>query len=68
MSRMLASEMMHFVNQVQYYLLFEVLESNWQQMEAALQSARSFNQILSAHDVFLAALLQRMFLLPHSQV
>lgn len=105
--RMLATEMIHFVNQVQYYLLFEVsgskdegkirrqrlcrrvgvaslnrkkktrlalfsvlqvLESGWQSLTETLESAKNFDQVLQAHDVFLNSLLERMFLLPKSQV
>lgn len=66
--RMLAAEMIHFVNQIQYFLLFEVLESAWVQLTAALADVVGFDQILQAHERFLLTLMERMFLMPASQV
>ena len=60
--------MIHFVNQIQYFLLFEVLESAWVELTSTLESVASFDQILAAHDGFLRVIMQRMFLMPDSQV
>lgn len=66
--RILAAEMIHFVNQIQYFLLFEVLESAWVELTSTLEQVMSFDQILVAHDNFLRLIMQRMFLMPESQV
>jgi len=46
--------MNHFVNQLQYYLLFEVLECAWDKLNKFLQSGKGdLDQLLSEHDAYL---------------
>jgi gamma-tubulin complex component 3 len=47
------SEMIHFVNQMQYYILFEVIECSWTNFTKRVQSAKALDDILQAHEDFL---------------
>ncbi|KAH9369705.1 hypothetical protein HPB48_007672 [Haemaphysalis longicornis] len=56
------SEMMHFMQQVQYYLVFEVIECAWAELETRVEQAQDLDQVIHAHDDFLAALMTRALL------
>lgn len=56
------SEMMHFMQQVQYYLVFEVIECAWAELESRVEQAQDLDQVIHAHDDFLAALMTRALL------
>lgn len=47
------SEMIHFIHQMQYYILFEVIECSWSQLQEKVQQAKALDDILNAHDEFL---------------
>ncbi|XP_030386643.1 gamma-tubulin complex component 3 isoform X2 [Scaptodrosophila lebanonensis] len=47
------SEIMHFVHQMQYYVLFEVIECNWVDLQKQMQKATALDDILDAHEKFL---------------
>lgn len=49
----LTSEMIHFINQMQYYILFEVIECSWVQFQESVESAKTLDEVIKAHDVFL---------------
>eukprot|EP00730_Choanoeca_flexa_P003262 TRINITY_DN11344_c0_g1_i4.p2 TRINITY_DN11344_c0_g1~~TRINITY_DN11344_c0_g1_i4.p2 ORF type:complete len:106 (+),score=13.12 TRINITY_DN11344_c0_g1_i4:213-530(+) len=67
-SRMLAAEMTHFIKEVQYYLLFEVLESCWHELQAQVVAARGLDDVIAAHNAFLDHIMDRMFLSEQHQV
>lgn len=46
----------------------QVLEESWHHLQAAVRDARGFDDVLHAHDEFLERVMERMFLLPTSQV
>nr|CAD7458629.1 unnamed protein product [Timema tahoe] len=50
---LLTSEMVHFVHQMQYYILFEVLECSWDILMRQVQQAESLDDIIRAHNSFL---------------
>nr|CAD7394777.1 unnamed protein product [Timema cristinae] len=50
---LLTSEMVHFVHQMQYYILFEVLECSWDVLMRHVQQAESLDDIIRAHNSFL---------------
>ncbi|KAH8397507.1 hypothetical protein KR222_008425, partial [Zaprionus bogoriensis] len=50
------SEMMHFVHQMQYYVLFEVIECNWVELQERMQHATALDDILDSHSKFLEAI------------
>jgi gamma-tubulin complex component 3 len=47
------SEMIHFVSQMQYYILFEVIECSWTHFSKRVQNAKALDDILEAHEDFL---------------
>ena len=47
------SEMIHFIHQMQYYILFEVIECSWVAFIKRVQSAKALDDILEAHEQFL---------------
>ncbi|XP_037719344.1 gamma-tubulin complex component 3-like [Drosophila subpulchrella] len=47
------SEIMHFIHQMQYYVLFEVIECNWVELQKKIQQATTLDDILEAHENFL---------------
>ncbi|XP_023302267.2 gamma-tubulin complex component 3 [Lucilia cuprina] len=50
------SEMIHFIHQMQYYILFEVIECSWAELQERVQQAKALDDILNAHDEFLSAI------------
>ncbi|KAJ9611674.1 Microtubule-nucleating Tub4p (gamma-tubulin) complex component [Cladophialophora chaetospira] len=53
-SRCVVAEMVHFVNQLQYYLLFEVIEASWKKLEDALQKPEAtLDDLIEAHTTYL---------------
>ncbi|XP_049773994.1 gamma-tubulin complex component 3-like isoform X1 [Schistocerca cancellata] len=59
---LLISEMVHFVHQVQYYTLFEVLECSWEAFNKEVQQAEGLDDVIRAHDAFLATVRAGAFL------
>lgn len=47
------STMIHFIQQIQYYILFEVIECSWTTMLEQIEKARALDDILEAHQKFL---------------
>ncbi|XP_057515488.1 gamma-tubulin complex component 2 isoform X2 [Amaranthus tricolor] len=64
-SSLLCRSMLKFINSLLHYLTFEVLEPNWHVMNNRLQSAKSIDEVLQYHDIFLEKCLREcMLLLP----
>ena len=45
--------MLNFVQNLQYYMMCEVLEPNWQQLEQGLRSVSNIDDVLLMHNDFL---------------
>ncbi|KAI1885373.1 hypothetical protein AGOR_G00219470 [Albula goreensis] len=58
----LASEMVHFIHQMQYYITFEVLECSWDELWNKVQQAQDLDHIIAAHEVFLSTITSRCLL------
>uniref|UniRef100_A0A3P8UTE0 Tubulin gamma complex component 3 n=1 Tax=Cynoglossus semilaevis TaxID=244447 RepID=A0A3P8UTE0_CYNSE len=58
----LASEMVHFIHQMQYYITFEVLECSWDELWNKVQKAQDLDHIIAAHEVFLDTIISRCLL------
>ncbi|XP_074520947.1 gamma-tubulin complex component 3 [Halichoeres trimaculatus] len=58
----LASEMVHFIHQMQYYITFEVLECSWDELWNKVQQAQDLDHIIAAHEVFLDTIFSRCLL------
>lgn len=53
-ARCVIAEMIHFVNQLQYYILFEVIESSWDQLlEAIRKPGCTLDDLIEAHTKYL---------------
>jgi len=62
-SSILCRSMLKFVNSLLHYLTFEVLEPNWHLMHDRLQTARSIDEVIQIHDLFLQKCLKECLLL-----
>ncbi|XP_074658179.1 gamma-tubulin complex component 3 homolog [Tubulanus polymorphus] len=59
---MITSEMVHFIQQVQYYINFEVLECSWDELLKNVNEAEDLDYIIAAHQVFLDTIINRSLL------
>ncbi|KAI4276985.1 MAG: hypothetical protein L6R38_005538, partial [Xanthoria sp. 2 TBL-2021] len=56
-ARCCIAEMIHFVNQLQYYILFEVIEASWDQLQAATtKPGATLDDLIEAHTTYLKAI------------
>ncbi|KAF2753329.1 spindle pole body component alp6 [Pseudovirgaria hyperparasitica] len=54
------AEMIHFVNQLQYYILFEVIEASWNELQMALHKPEAtLDDMIKAHDVYLNSITRK---------
>ena len=51
-------KMLHFIQNFEYYMMFEVLEPNWMNLEQNLKSAKNVDEVLNVHTDFLRQCLQ----------
>eukprot|EP00803_Ostreobium_quekettii_P003739 evm.model.scf_156.5 EVM.evm.TU.scf_156.5 scf_156:43972-47321(-) len=58
----LRSKMSHFVTNLQYYIMFEVLEGAWEELTQRSQSATDLDELIAAHERYLDAILTRSLL------
>ena len=53
-ARCVMAEMIHFTNQLQYYILFEVIESSWDQLQKAMTQPRAtLDDLIEAHTKYI---------------
>ena len=56
-ARCVVAEMVHFVNQLQYYILFEVIEASWEQLQTAIQKPDStLDDLIDAHTKYVTSI------------
>ena len=56
-ARCCIAEMIHFVNQLQYYILFEVIEASWDQLQASISRQDcTLDDLIEAHTKYLKAI------------
>lgn len=60
--------MVHFVQQVQYYINFEVLECSWDELLKKVGEAKDLDCIIRAHETFLDTIIARSFIDQNSTV
>ena len=54
------AEMTHFVNQLQYYILFEVIESSWDTLQTAIHAADcTLDDLIAAHTKYLNSITRK---------
>jgi gamma-tubulin complex component 3 len=56
--------MMHFVTNLKSYLMFEVLEGGWADLELTIQHAQTLDEIVQAHDRYLRGICRKSLLRP----
>ena len=64
----LRGEMHSFMSNFQYYVMFEVLEVSWAELEEKFSSGKDLDEIIAAHDVFLDSVVQKALLGSKSQL
>lgn len=53
-ARCVVAEMVHFVNQLQYYILFEVVESSWETLQEAINKPNAaLDDLIEAHTKYI---------------
>lgn len=67
LSELLGAEIRHCVQQVQYYVNFEVLECGWETLVKQIQVATDLDEVIDAHQTFLSSVLTRCLLNPPSR-
>lgn len=64
-ARCCIAEMIHFVNQLQYYILFEVIEASWDQLQAAITKPDcTLDDLIGAHTIYLESITHKGLLGP----
>ncbi len=57
LTRGVLAEMIHFIGQLQYYILFEVIESSWDELQAAIhKEGCTLDDLIKAHTKYLNAI------------
>ena len=64
----LRGEMHHFVSNLQYYVMFEVLEGSWDAFTRELNDADDLDALVQAHDTYLDAVTRKSLLGAKSQL
>ncbi|OWM78975.1 gamma-tubulin complex component 3 [Punica granatum] len=65
--QVLWNEMNHFVTNLQYYIMFEVLEVSWSNFSHEMEVAKDLDDLLSAHEKYLNSILEKSLLGERSQ-
>lgn len=63
-SHLMANGMVHFVNQLQHYILFEGVESAWEELERFIETSGDLDQIIGAHNKYINRITANAFLIP----
>ncbi|PKC02638.1 hypothetical protein RhiirA5_390377 [Rhizophagus irregularis] len=64
-SRLVCSEMIHFVYQLQYYILFEVIECSWDELVTEIEIGKKsgdLDSLIEAHNKYLTNVTTKCFL------
>ncbi|CAM6099365.1 unnamed protein product [Calypogeia fissa] len=64
----LRNEMNHFVTNLQYYIMFEVLEFSWANFCDEMEEAHDLDDLITAHDKYLGSILEKGLLGERSQL
>ncbi|KAL8456305.1 hypothetical protein ACS0TY_034498 [Phlomoides rotata] len=60
--QVLWDEMNHFVSNLQYYIMFEVLEESWSEFSKELEAAKDLDDLLGAHEKYLYSIVEKSLL------
>ncbi len=59
---MARQSMMHFVGNLKSYFMFEVLEGGWKQLVREIDSAKTLDEVIEAHDRYLSGIVRKSLL------
>lgn len=65
--QVLWDEMNHFVTNLQYYIMFEVLEVSWSNLSNEMEVAKDLDDLLAAHEKYLHSIVEKSLLGERSQ-
>uniref|UniRef100_A0A7N1A3W6 Gamma-tubulin complex component n=1 Tax=Kalanchoe fedtschenkoi TaxID=63787 RepID=A0A7N1A3W6_KALFE len=65
--QVLWDEMNHFVSNLQYYIMFEVLEVSWSDFSNEMEVAKDLDDLLVAHEKYLNSIVEKSLLGERSQ-
>ena len=54
--------MNHFVTNLQYYIMFEVLEYSWANFLEEMEDAQDLDHLIKAHDNYLVSIIEKALL------
>ncbi|KDP24650.1 hypothetical protein JCGZ_25566 [Jatropha curcas] len=60
--QVLWDEMNHFVTNLQYYIMFEVLEVSWSNFSNEMEVAKDLDDLLAAHEKYLHSIVEKSLL------
>lgn len=66
--QVLWDEMNHFVTNLQYYIMFEVLEVSWSNLLKEMELAKDLDDLLLAHEKYLFSIVEKSLLGERSQI
>ena len=58
----LRGKMLHFIQQLTYFMFFEVIDPQWNSMEASIRDSKTIEELLKTHDDFLDTCLKECML------
>lgn len=65
--QVLWDDMNHFVTNLQYYIMFEVLEVSWSKFLSEMEVAKDLDDLLTAHEIYLHSIVEKSLLGERSQ-
>lgn len=57
--RLAMGQMIHFINELQYYIIFEVIESSWTRLQEKLAKQVTVDQLQKYHQQFLSDIMSK---------
>ena len=55
-------EILHFINNITNYLMFEVIEGSWNEFMLSLEKVRDLDELIRTHQQYVEALIKKAFL------
>jgi gamma-tubulin complex component 3 len=65
--QLITGSLVHFISQLQYYIMFECLECSWAELLKHMKTAGDLDEIITAHNDFMKNIIKRCLLDPNSQ-
>lgn len=61
-SQMTRSEMIYFTTTLHNYVMFEVLETSWQELEVNIKSAKDLDSLITSHENYVQSIKEKGFM------